>query len=269
MPTYIGNRIAALEKDLNGSASQLEPQLQIGLIKIAVEDIREHLKNHPFPDKEEEIHYFKKLAPPVYARLFYLQKVADTQIEWKLAGKDRMQAYLNREIANVEQFFHRHSDFCHYYHMNKTHWDDRIFIRDARENGRSEHVEVIMADDFCVGCYLAALLLANQELNGYFQDQLHRLQQGAAIDTEGPPTLEWTDGKSDLVELLYGLWVKGSFNNGKAPFKDIISSFQKFLKIDLGNYSDTVSSIARRKKGTVKFLDDLRDRLVRKLEEMA
>ena len=267
---YIESRIAELEAALKEPEDLLEIYQAIGLIRHALEDIRQNIRQHPFTNLAEEIHYFKVLAPPVYGRLMYFVTVTETGMLARHSNQDRMEALLKLELAKTEQFFTKHGEFCQYYHLNQTHMDDRIFIRDARENGRLDYIEVIMADDFCVGCYWAALLWANERLMLYFADQLRKLRQpgGLGVGGESLVVLEWTDSQTDFVELIYGLYVKGSFNQGKATLKEIVAWMEQHLKIDAGNFYNTVKEIARRKKGPVKFIDDLRDRTLRKLEEM-
>jgi hypothetical protein len=270
MAPFIENRIAALEGALPDAETLEEVYRTMRVVQSALKDLKQYIHEHPFTDRAEEIQYFKVLAPPVYGRLFYYTKVADICIEALHANEERMEALLRLELANIERFFTRHSDFCQYQTLNKTFMDDRIFIRDARENEMVDCIEVIMAEDFCVGCYWAALLWANRELRVYLHDQLRRLKQqdGSIGSTEGLPVLEWTDSLTDLVEVLYGIYVKGSINRGKASLKDIARGIGYYLKADVINVYSMVKDIARRKKAQVKYLTDMCDRASKGLEEM-
>ncbi|HEY4336076.1 MAG TPA: RteC domain-containing protein, partial [Puia sp.] len=223
---------------------------------------------HPFVDQAEEIRYFKTLAPPVYGRLVYLVKVAETSIERLHANEHRIEALLQQELAKTEEFFVKHGEFCQYYHLNRTYRDNQIFIRNARENEMLDYIEVFMGDDFCVGCYWASQLWANQWLREYFNKALSKLKQPEGWPTAGArtPEMTWTDSISDLVELLYALSLKGSFNNGKATLKDIARWASAHFKIEITNVYDTVKNIGQRKKDGLKFLDDLRNRAARGLD---
>jgi hypothetical protein len=270
MATYIETRIAELENALREPESLPEILRAIGLIRNAVQDIKSYLRVHPFANDSEEIHYFKVLAPPVFGRLMYLVKASDAGVEALHASNERMEAYLELELAKIAEFFRKHRDFCHYTLINETYMDDRIYIRDARENGMLDYIEVFMGDDFCVGCYWASLLWANQQLKVHFNDWLRKLKQpeGAIGDLSALPELEWTDGQTAMVELAYGFYAKGCFNHGKATLKEIIEWLEQHLKIDTGNFYNKVQEIARRKKGLLKFIDDMRERMVRKLEDL-
>jgi len=266
---YIESRIAELETALKEPEDLSGNYRTIGLIRRALEDIRQYIRKNPFIDLAEEIHYFKILAPPLYGQLIYFVTVTETSMDARHSNRERTEALLRLELAKTEQFFAKHGEFCQYYQLNRSHMDDRIFIRDARENGRMDHIEVIMADDFCIGCYLAALLWANERLSGYFTEQLRILNDPdlPKNDTEDMPDLEWTDSTTDLVELVYALFLKGSFNHGKAKLKEIARWMAHYMKKDIANVYSSITNISQRKKVTLKFLDDLRDRTSRKLDD--
>ena len=270
MANFIKNRIAELEGALPDTATLQDIHQSIDLTRKALLDIKSYLREHPFAGRSEEIHYFRVVAPPLYGRLFYYVKVQEMGVEGLLAGGERMEAFLRLELAKIDQFFDRHGDFCRYFHSQASYMDDRVFIRDARENGMLDCVEVIMAEDFCVGCYWAALLWANQELRGYFTKELGRLMSPSVTGVAGSelPELEWTDSQTDAVELMYGLYLKGSFNGGKATLKQIAAWMEGHLKMSVGNYYNTVKEIARRKKGQTVFIDEMREKMVKRFTEL-
>jgi hypothetical protein len=268
MATYIESRIAELATDLRETETLEEIFRGISLLRHALVEIRQYIREHPFADQAEEIHYFKTLAPPVYGRLIYLVKVSEISIERLHANEHRIEALLQLELAKTENFFTKHGEFCQYYHLNRTYRDNYIFIRNARENEMLDYIEVFMGDDFCVGCYWASRLWANQRLREYYTEALWKLKQPEGWPTGGVggPEMQWTDSVSDLVELIYALHLKGSFNNGKASLKDMARWASAHFRIDITNVYDTVSSIGKRKKDTLKFLDDLRNRVARRLD---
>lgn len=71
------------------------------------------------------------------------------------------------------------------------------------------------------------------------------------------PRINWTASKTDLIELIYGLYANRVFNNGKSTIKDITHFFEEALGMKLGNTSLRFQEILRR-KDSVAFLDQLR-----------
>ena len=183
------------------------------------------------------------------------------------SGYQRFEEYLELELAKIEQFFMRHGEFCRYYHLRESYMDDRIFIRDATENMMLDAVEVIMAEDFCVGCYWAAQLWANGELRGFLKATLAELRHPVVAEVGDAPELRWTDSQTDLVELAFGFQLKGSFNNGKATIKQVARWVEVHFGVGLGHIYNGWQEIRRRKKVRTKYVDEVRGKLLEKMEE--
>jgi len=69
------------------------------------------------------------------------------------------------------------------------------------------------------------------------------------------------------VELIYALHSNRSINNGKIDIKELIELFEKLFNINLEEYSRTFIDIRMRKTGRTKFLDNLKQSLLKKMED--
>lgn len=74
------------------------------------------------------------------------------------------------------------------------------------------------------------------------------------------PDINWTASKTDLIELIYGLYANKAFNHGKITIKAITRFFESTLNIKLGNTSLRFQEILRRKE-SIAFLDQVRNAL--------
>ncbi|WP_430981309.1 RteC domain-containing protein [Sphingobacterium faecium] len=79
--------------------------------------------------------------------------------------------------------------------------------------------------------------------------------------------LKWTASKSDLIESIYALHSSGVFNNGKADLKEIAEYFQEVFDLELGQYNRVFFDIRARKNNKTKFLDALKDSLVKRIND--
>lgn len=79
--------------------------------------------------------------------------------------------------------------------------------------------------------------------------------------------LHWTGSKTNLIELIYALQSSGMINSGAADIKEITLMLQRVFNIDLGNYYQTFVEIRSRKSNQTKFLDNLKESFVNRLEE--
>lgn len=90
----------------------------------------------------------------------------------------------------------------------------------------------------------------------YMQSQSNSLTNS----NETLPSITWSASKTDLIELIYGLYANRVFNNGKTTIKDITHFFEEALGMKLGNTSLRFQEILRR-KDSVAFLDQVREAL--------
>jgi hypothetical protein len=238
----------------------------LDVVRHSLFRLREYINGQPFANKEEEIHYFKDLAPSFYAGLFYHLKEYNIEFEKQHGSPERVESLLVHELEATAKFYEYHQEFYKYHYEGDTRMDEQIFVRDRSENGMLDEVEVIMGPDFCVGCYWTARLLANEQLKVYLKKELDLLNQPQSVmpSVVGYGEIIWTDSPTDLTELLYGLHLKGSFNNGNADLKTIFAFFGKYLGINVKNHQILWQEIKRRKKSVTKFFDEVVDRVVQK-----
>ena len=239
------------------------------VVRSSLSRLREYINGQPFASKEDEIHYFKNLAPSFYASLFYYLKEYNIEFEKQHGSRERLESLLIHELETTAKFYEYHQEFYRYYYEEDTGMDERIFVRDRSENAMRDEVDVIMGPDFCVGCYWTARLLANEQLKVYLKRELDLLRNPPPAPTaaNGGEDLKWTDSMTDLVELIYGLHLKGSFNKGNTDLKAIVGFFERCLDVKISNYPIVWQEIKRRKKGGTKYLDEMKDRLIQKIEE--
>ena len=78
--------------------------------------------------------------------------------------------------------------------------------------------------------------------------------------------LNWTDNKAALIELIYALYYKGSFNNGQADIKEIAKYFEAVFNTDLGDIYRSYIEIKNRNSRT-KFISQLKEILDNRMKE--
>ncbi|MFT3945599.1 MAG: RteC domain-containing protein [Agriterribacter sp.] len=99
----------------------------------------------------------------------------------------------------------------------------------------------------------------------YIEDQLYRTVHVDTL-TDGHK-LKWTGSKSALIELIYALHYHGVFDNGNSDIRITAKYFESTFGIDLGNFYQTYLELRNRKMNRTKFLDALREGLIKKMDE--
>ena len=51
--------------------------------------------------------------------------------------------------------------------------------------------------------------------------------------------LEWTGKKTELIELIYGLYATNRISSGKVSIKKLTAVFEKLFKVELGDLYHT------------------------------
>src|SRR5690606_19374148 len=112
--------------------------------------------------------------------------------------------------------------------------------------------------------YKVAKIMANDLIQVYIEDQLNNINPRKTFDSS---PFNWTGSKAALTELIYGLHSHGVFNNGNTDIITIVRFFENSFNIDLGDFYHTFLELKARKMNRTKFLDSLRDALIKKMDE--
>ena len=242
------------------------------LVKEAIAELKRELRGHTFTGRDEEIIYFRDLAPKVYSQLFYYKKVYAVENYRRYISAERVRCVLQEEMKRIEEFYVRHGEWVERAPGGESFRDDYLYMRQGNGDWWVEDEMIYIDEHFTIGSYLVAMNLANVRLMQWLKGQLEELDRPVADTADGGGKrgkLVWTAKQVDLVELGYALHLKGCLNNGKATFKDTMEGLAAFFGVELGQYHITIQEIARRKISPTKFLTGLTEALQQKLDEMA
>lgn len=90
-----------------------------------------------------------------------------------------------------------------------------------------------------------------------------------SIDGEKPKTpLYWSGSKSDLIELAYGILETKHFNNGDIEIKEAVNYLSEVFSFPVIDYYDTFRAIRRRVDSRTLFLDEMKEKLNDRMDEM-
>jgi hypothetical protein len=104
-------------------------------------------------------------------------------------------------------------------------------------------------------------------------DELEQLRGGAQPSaTPAAPlpagSLKWTGETINLVELSYGIWLTGQFNNGQASITEIVEFLEAAFRVRIGKPHRRWQGLAGRKRlGYIRFLDEMKASIEKRVEE--
>lgn len=271
MNQYCKEKLLWLEEKLNEVTQEInEPILvaetSIGIILRVLLDLKLFILKMSFKNEEEEIKFFKYLKPQFVAKLIYYNAVYKIEAKMPFGGKEVIEEYLNQELAELKRFYDRNTEFCKYYRTNSTYLDHKYFVRGQHDIKLSLDTFAFEADSrFSTSHdYKVAKIIANDRMQVFLENKLNNDNQKIPFDN---PSLNWTGTKAAAIELIYALHSQGGFNNGNADIILIVKVFESTFNIDLGDFYHTYLELKARKINQTKFLDSLRDALIKRMDE--
>lgn len=277
MEDFVRNIKLHIEEDIKRIEQQSDKSLDgikqiIGILQASLSLLKSAVTEYQFQSSEEEILFFKVWKPQISALLMFYVRLY--QIEKNRIGKSLSAQckYLKGELENLQKSFSDNS-FYDYYHTGRTEHDSLYFMRENYD---------ILAD---VNCHLldrdssfttlhdssVAMILANERLVEYVSGEMDSLSEKlhlkftSIIDSK---LLQWTDSKVALVEFIYALHAGGCFNHGNTSLKDIAFCCEILFDIEIGDFYRIFLEIRNRKKSRTQFLDKLKDRIIKMMDEL-
>lgn len=269
-----------LETELEKLESETEDTLHkaesgIKITKEVLEQLRDLVVNQHFKKASIEIDFFKNVKPQVYSKLIYYVKLFNIESKRPRSSNKSQSKYLNKHIDKLQIYFNDNLEFYHYYRRGATTLDEQYFMRgkaDIRLYPDTFHFftdkQFSTSHDSSV-----ATILAYDMLIIHLKKEIDKLENNNGMETINSPNpmlsskLFWTGSKTDLIELIYALHSSGTINSGTADIKEMAAVCEQIFNIDLGNYYHTFIEIRSRKTNSTKFIDNLKESLLKRIEE--
>ncbi len=238
-------------------------------INSTLKKLKSFILRTKFASDNEEIDFFKNRKPLILSKLIYYNDIYRIETRKPSGGEKMIRKYYQTELFKLKEFFEENVDFYGYYRTNSTFLDHKYFIRRKLDIKLSVDSFVFESDHrFSTSHdYKVAKIVANDLLEVYLNDEILKLnRQGEEQYVISTPKtkLAWSDNKTALIELIYALHYKGSFNNGATDIKEISAYFEAVFNVELGDVYRTYLELKNRTVRT-KFLSGLEDLLTEKM----
>ena len=256
MENFVRNSKLNIEKEIKRIEQQPIAPLErikqiIDVIQTSLTLLKRAVAEYQFQNPEEEI-----------------------QIEKNRVGKSLSAQckYLKMELENIQKSFLNNS-FYDYYRAGQTELDNHYFIRENYDILSDVHCHLLDRDPSFTTLHdsSVAMILANSHLIEYVSDEIDSLSDKlhlkftSIVDSK---LLQWTDSKVALVEFIYAIYAGKCFNNGNTSLKDIAFCCEVLFNIEIGDFYRIFLEIRNRKKNRTQFLDKLKDKIQKMMDEL-
>ncbi|WP_175632321.1 RteC domain-containing protein [Pedobacter ghigonis] len=258
--------------DLKGSGIPKSQMLRdaILIVQKYLDELKALVDANPFLGEEEEIWFFKIEKPRFYRWLIFYTELFAIDNTKPIIGKEEIKEHYNDQMRYINRFFRSHEFHYQYFRLDSNELDRLYFIRGASPLKTEMSLIPRVDPSFGTGHeFLFSNFRAYEMLQRYLSDQLTS-DVGIGLENQSSEQkgkkFAWTGDQVNLIEMIYGLWLTGQFNNGKADLSDIVAVLQNVFQVNLGQYFRRFSEIKQRKgMSKTRFLDQMRDALQKKI----
>lgn len=260
------------EKELEMSDIIKDVPPTILLLENGFIDLKNIVSNFTFPSKRDEIMFFKEIKPQLFSKLIFFRKIYQLELNRPISNYKTIRVYLEREHERINLFYNRNTEFIQYYRSGKANFDEYYFVRGRKDMELNLESFYFERDprfsthfDFKV-----ARLLANDMLAAHLNYQLSKLKYQEENDFPTDieiPSAQWTDKKTALTEIIYGIYEEKSINSGNIEIKALATIFGRIFNVDLNDIYHIYLEIRSRKTNRTEFLNRLIKTLNKRMDE--
>lgn len=270
----LNNDLEVLETEVEDVLVKAEKGMK--LTRHSLKNIRSLVVDKAFKTSKDEITFFKVVKPQLYSKLIYYAKLFNIESKRPRGSNKSQIKYLNAQIEKLQLFFNDNLEFYNYYRRNATFLDELYFLR-GKTNIRLnlDSFQCFTDEQFSTShdCTVSTII-AYDILIAYLKTEIDKLERYNGNGMEMTPPIPekqsklfWTANKTDLIELIYAVHSSGAINSGTVEIKELAATCEYLFNIDLGNYYHTYVEIRSRKSNNTKFLDLLKESLIKRYEE--
>ncbi|MFN3752567.1 RteC domain-containing protein [Flavobacterium sp.] len=236
-----------------------------------LETLKTNFVKYKFESKKDEISFFRDIKPQFVSKLIYYNEIYNIMTNKPFGGNKTLRKYYTGELAKLKSFYTENVEFFKYYRNGNTYLDNKYFVRGRYDIKLTLDSFYFQADsrfstshDFKV-----AKIMANNLIQNYLESEIVKIENKAPLfNLTERQVQKWTGTKIALIELVYALHAEGVFNNGASDLKETAKFFEEVFDVDLGQFHRTFFEMRARKADRTKFLNSLRDTLVRRMDEV-
>ena len=259
-------RFQLLHDNLNllqqeGESELLIVQAKLSHVRSVLLEMRQEVIRIGFESQAEEI-WFLKTVLPKYRSLHCLYGEWLHVLSRQPKGSPRtlLQHYLSF-IKQADHFIDNHYAFYQYYQLQLCSSDEQYFIRNKSAESAA-HLPLADQQFSTEVSELYGRFIAFDQLRDLLLQKIKEMDGFPVLDSWQEPftgrRLQWTGNRTNLVEVIYGVYYTGQLNHGQATLNDLIRLMEDVFQIELKQVHRDFGNIRDRKRLTpTHFLEQM------------
>ncbi len=214
----------------------------------------------------DEIKCFKHIKPTIVGRAMFFRRLSMLDSSYLASSANCHIAFFDGVRNEIREYVAANVTIFRYYKTNVTTLDFAYFVRAKNfEPNMEVHTEVISPLSTIHDMTFAKFIYYGL-LNDYISDKIDGLEYESKLSGPKQNLLTWTGSQATMVELGYAIFASGVVNSGGATIKDIMDALSLAFNKELNDFYRTFTDIKRRGGGSTVFLEELKSRLLDKIE---
>jgi len=247
-----------------------QSDLSIVLCRNLLSRYKKSIIRSKFENVDSEILFFKETKQVPLSNLICFSELRSFEIQFPKGNRIVQKQTIVKKISKLNRFFRYNMDFVQYIEQERMYLDGHYFTRAYFNNFNATHSKYYYCDPEFSSSHdiLLAKMNANKRLVKYLDERLKNINhRNTTRVNNAVRAFKWTSSKAALVELIYALNYNRAINNGNAELKKIVTLFQEIFNFDLGEFYKIYSEIKSRRKSRTKFLDELSEGLISRMDK--
>ena len=275
MKEFSENLIVEIEQQLkevekNTLGDQIaDSYFAINILIEGLEKLKTYFLEYSCKDENEEIKFFKDIKPQLTSKLIYYNEILNIESNKPIASLKSVRKYYNAELKKNEYFFEKNREFYRYCRNANQYLDDKYYIRNKKDLQMPVDSFYLHTDkNFTTSHdFKRAQIMAKENLQKYLIEASNNTRESRNNYEKNGPVLKWTGSKVGIIELIFALHTEGAFNHGACELREIVKGFEKAFNVEIGQFHRTFYEICSRKSKRTKFLNTLKENLIRRIEQ--
>lgn len=237
-------------------------------IQQTIEDVQAYLRLHPFPDKQQEIDFYKHEAPWLYGKSLQYLKISKLEVEKRKPSREALLTYIGNELNTMNSFYQLHEELLTYMLTNDSSRDWLLFTRHPKGNAPLNELVLIASDTITPASINCAWLLMYEEYGRLLKMEralAEGISMAAPVLLDGKK-IEFDAPQAAAGEVIEGLYLKKviKVDGRDAEINEIAEIWKVIFNKPLDNIYRIILINNRRKKEKTPFMNSMIDAITHK-----
>lgn len=229
------------------------------LIRGCMKELKLYCRDYTFPNKREEILFFKEIKPRFVREWMFYLKLFHLEASMPVGNIDDQNSWMKKQVELFNLYLNANQFIYVYYRTGQTYMDEQFFVNDPDDSLLLMYAQDDDPDNINKFSYVIGKIQAYEDLASYLLRRIDAPPDPFADTGKIAKEAEWGGNMAQLYELGYGIYAAGL---ARGSIKAVMERLGFAFHIKPGNYYRYMLDMRLRKKSLTQCLDLMSSSLV-------